>query len=339
MTSTPLKKASLFLGSKFISPKSPRLLSPRENKNGFSPPQIKLGQNLNLSKNSEENNTIKSKVQIRLNDKSVSESLIIDSPHKTDLLSYGPNKYDLLYSLGRGSFGTVIKGKYKGSTVALKIVKLDKFSNGINETNARDLVHKNVIRILDIIVSEKYALVVMEYYKNSRNLQCVLDDLSFVFNKQTTINFSRDIACGLKYCHENGVLHLDIKPKNLLVCNNICKICDFGNSVKELVGTQTFKYHGTVAYTAPEILKGREPSAKSDIYSLGILIWQMMSRKCPYELLDNEVVIYKVVKFNFRPPLDLLKEDGLSKLCCLCWDEKPTNRPSAAQASDFLNNL
>jgi serine/threonine protein kinase len=120
---------------------------------------------------------------------------------------------------------------------------LDKFSNGINETNARDLVHKNVIRILDIIVSEKYALVVMEYYKNSRNLQCVLDDLSFVFNKQTTINFSRDIACGLKYCHENGVLHLDIKPKNLLVCNNICKICDFGNSVKELVGTQTFKYH------------------------------------------------------------------------------------------------
>jgi serine/threonine protein kinase len=114
-----------------------------------------------------------------------------------------------------------------------------------------------------------------------------------------------------------------------------------------------------VAYTAPEILKGREPSAKSDIYSLGILIWQMMSRKCPYELLDNEVVIYKVakslvvliiprllescvfqvVKFNFRPPLDLLKEDGLSKLCCLCWDEKPTNRPSAAQASDFLNNL
>jgi serine/threonine protein kinase len=120
---------------------------------------------------------------------------------------------------------------------------LDKFSNGINETNARDLVHKNVIRILDIIVSEKYALVVMEYYKNSRNLQCVLDDLSFVFNKQTTIYFSRDIACGLKYCHENGVLHLDIKPKNLLVCNNICKICDFGNSVKELVGTQTFKYH------------------------------------------------------------------------------------------------
>lgn len=69
---------------------------------------------MNLSKNSEENNTIKSKVQIRLNDKSVSESLIIDSPHKTDLLSYGPNKYDLLYSLGRGSFGTVIKGKYKG---------------------------------------------------------------------------------------------------------------------------------------------------------------------------------------------------------------------------------
>jgi hypothetical protein len=70
---------------------------------------------LNLSKNFEENNTIKSKVQIRLNDKSIfEESLIIDSPHKTDLLSYGPNKYDLLYSLGRGSFGTVIKGKYKG---------------------------------------------------------------------------------------------------------------------------------------------------------------------------------------------------------------------------------
>lgn len=196
------------------------------------------------------NNVVKNSIQIKVTQEFNNEdSLNIDSPHKTELLNYGLNRYDLLYLLGKGSFGTVIKGNYhgenlndqwgqnclifSGNTIAVKIIKLNPSSNYVNEANARHFVHENIIRILDIITSQKYALVMMEYEEKSRNLQCVIDDVDLCLNKKIITKCVKDIARGLRYCHENDVLHLDIKPKNILmVNNNVCKICDFGNSMK-----------------------------------------------------------------------------------------------------------
>ncbi|XP_044258917.1 serine/threonine-protein kinase mos [Tribolium madens] len=340
--STPIKSASsLLLNTRFVSPRRPKLLSPLENKIHYtSTPKRVPKQSLNFSKELQVQKSVKNNtIQIKVTQETDCEnSLIIDSPYKSELLNYGLSKYDLLYILGKGSFGTVIKGNYHGKTVAAKIIKLNKSTDFINESNALSLHHENIITILDIIVSKKYALVMMEYNKNSKNLQNVIDDADTVLDRNAIVRFSKDVAKGLKYCHENNVLHLDIKPKNILLCDNkVCKICDFGNSVKASNATEMCTFQGTVAYTAPEILRGKLPNTKSDIYSLAILIWQMIHRKCPYEFLNSEVIIYKVVKFNFRPPLDT-KDETLSQLCCLCWDENLNKRPSAAQIVDLLNN-
>ncbi|KYB29300.1 Tyrosine-protein kinase Src64B-like Protein [Tribolium castaneum] len=335
--STPIKSASsLLLNARLVSPK---LLSPVENKICYtSTPKRVPRQSLNFSHDFQAHNPVKNPIQIKVTQENLAEdSLIIDSPHKSELLTYGLNKYDLLYILGKGSFGTVIKGNYHGKIVAVKLIKSK--SGFVNESNALNLRHENIITVFDIIVSRKYSLVMMEYHEDSKNLQSVIDDASAVLDRKTVVRFSKDVASGLKHCHENGVLHLDIKPKNILLCDNkVCKICDFGNSVKASKATEMCTFQGTVPYTAPEILRGKLPSTKSDIYSLGILIWQMIYRKSPYEFSNSEVIIYKVVKFNFRPPLDS-KDEVLARLCCLCWDESSNKRPSAAQICDLLNGV
>ncbi|XP_063909848.1 serine/threonine-protein kinase mos [Zophobas morio] len=327
--STPLKSASSFLlQRRCLSPRSPRLLSSHENKQLFlSVP----------SAESEPKLTPPKKLTKISHDFPCEESLNLNTPRKESLLNNGLNKYDLPHLIGKGSFGTVLKGNCKGDMVAIKLIKIKSPSDQINENNARSLLHRNIIRILDVKISRNYGLVVMEYYKNSKNLQDIMDE-NTTLSEEIVANYSLDVTKGLKHCHENGVLHLDIKPKNILLCNNVCKICDFGNSMKEFDSNQIFRYQGTVAYTAPEILKGKTPSSKCDIYSLGFLIWQLMSGKNPYECLDNEVIIYKVVKYNFRPSLSF-KNENLSKLCSMCWNENPAVRPTAADVCDSLENI
>ncbi|RZC36702.1 serine/threonine-protein kinase mos, partial [Asbolus verrucosus] len=99
--------------------------------------------------------------------------------------------YDLLYFIGKGSFGTVVKGKHEGNLVAVKVIKLQNSTDKdkINEYNALNLAHENVIKTIDVIINnnEKYGLILMEYHKNSRNLQTILNDTNFSLNRSTII--------------------------------------------------------------------------------------------------------------------------------------------------------
>ncbi|KAJ8941596.1 hypothetical protein NQ318_012942 [Aromia moschata] len=205
-------------------------------------------------------------------------------------MGWGESK--CLNILGTGRFGTVIRGIHKGRNVAVKVVKT---TNSAREKNSFNLHHPNIVKTIDVIEQkgENFSLIVMEYFPNSRQLQSLVEDVN-VCLKNKIISFAKQICEGVKFCHTNKVLHLDIKPQNILVCEDVCKLCDFGNSVR-LSDIQAFKHQGTVPYTAPELLQGKCPNEQCDIYSLGILYWQLRSRKNPYYEIDNiETVIYKV---------------------------------------------
>lgn len=98
-----------------------------------------------------------------------------------------------------------------------------------------------MIKILDITEkqSENYCVIIMEYYPESVHLQGYVEK-SGISLVDRILPFSKDICKGLKYCHSQGILHLDIKPQNVLVCGEVCKICDFGNSCR-LDRTEDFK--------------------------------------------------------------------------------------------------
>lgn len=123
----------------------------------------------------------------------------------------------------------------------MKIVKNKK---EIREKYALDLHHENIVRTIKIFNSEidTYAMILMEYIPNCVQLHNLLEDFDIDIDGRMK-KFSIDICKGLAHCHRNKILHLDLKPQNILVCNNGCKICDFGNSIHEDHIGGNFKHH------------------------------------------------------------------------------------------------
>lgn len=111
-------------------------------------------------------------------------------------------------------------------------MKVVKNTSQSREKNVIGLSHKNIVKVLNVIDNEinEYSIIFMEYYANSFQLQHIVEDSKTDIGNKL-VKFSIDISEGLEYCHRNNILHLDIKPQNILVCGNVCKICDFGNSL------------------------------------------------------------------------------------------------------------
>ncbi|XP_055372786.1 serine/threonine-protein kinase mos [Condylostylus longicornis] len=250
----------------------------------------------------------------------VENDINFDTPNRNEILRNGLRRPSAENLLGRGSFGTVFKGVYKGRKVAVKIIKNqnngDKFPAVINEINILNWDHENIIKILHVESTLKQSAVIMERFQG-QCLQLIIDQIEL--SVQHRLRIAKDIICGLNYCHKNGILHLDIKPQNILVAfdldtkndilkNYSCKICDFGSS--QIISKNKIEIKlsnllapiGTIRYMSPEALKNENLTPASDIYSYGVTIWQLKSRILPYYNIDcNDTVAYKVVKVNLRP--------------------------------------
>lgn len=243
-----------------------------------------------------------------------------------------------------------------GENVAMKITKP---TPQIPEAKVLGLMHDNIIKTLDVLSGNgfNYCIVVMEYFKSSVALSFLLESKpSFT----RVLNIAKDVCSGLVYLHENDILHLDIKPANILVCpDGVCKLCDFGSCMKVGESYDIFRYkvnysyyilkyvkhflttlQGTVMYTAPEILVGKLPTSKSDVYSLGILMWQLVTSKTPFSNFDNgEVLIYNVVKFGLRPDVGQCGRGEYQDLFCSCWNAEPSVRPEVAEVLANLQQM
>lgn len=141
---------------------------------------------------------------------------------------------------------------FSGTTVAMKLVRK---TNYIGEKNVLTLNHKNIVTVLEIVENEKenFCLILMEYLENCNTLQKMYTNPEIDFSK--LLKYAVDICEGLKYCHSNKVLHLDLKPSNILIINGNCKICDFGNSVKNVECVDHFQHHVSFEDLKNECLK------------------------------------------------------------------------------------
>lgn len=209
--------------------------------------------------------------------------------------------------LGRGSFGTVFKANYQGEKVAVKIVRNQtnsEVNSAENESRILKWNHKNIIRILKIETAfyTKYSLIIMEHLLNARNLLFVIEIISLPLVHR--IQITKDVANGLRYCHSKGLIHGDIKPQNILLSfhksSYVSKLCDFGSS--SLVCEPKVNNLGTMRYLSPEVLRNKPMSPSSDMFALGVTMWQMKTAENPYHWIDcNHSVAYKVVKYDIRP--------------------------------------
>ncbi|KAJ3611490.1 hypothetical protein NHX12_021505 [Muraenolepis orangiensis] len=281
--------------------------------------------------------------------------------------------------VGSGGFGSVYRATYFGDTVAVKKVKkcsknkLASRQSFWAELNAAHLRHDNVVRVLAATTcvpanpenENNIGTVLMEYV-GSRNLHhiiygCPQDAL----RSDTWLGYAADVARGLRFLHAHGIVHLDIKPANVSVSpGDVCKIVDFGSSVTVdrgagwwdagSVAPRLSHAGGTYTHRAPELLRGESITPKADIFSFGITLWQLITRQQPYCNRDREQVVYAVVAYHLRPPLDdepLLQAaaappgpqtsapPGCRSLVCRCWSGEVTSRPGADEVLVALEEL
>lgn len=249
--------------------------------------------------------------------------------------------------LGSGGFGTVHECLIGGQKYALKRFHISTRNERAaqesfqSEGLATQLIHRNIVRSLYTFVQNESRFILMEFLE-ARTLQSIVDDeANEIISLERRIRFAKQICAGLEYAHRKKIAHLDLKPLNILVCRTTdeCKIADFGcckNLVTESMSPTTptkTSLTGTYSYRAPELLRGEPATEKADIYSLGICLWQLVTRKRPYGNENHQVIIFKVVAYNLRPVIPEHTEQMYSEIMVKCWDQCKEKR---LQAKDIL---
>ncbi|XP_015915162.1 serine/threonine-protein kinase mos [Parasteatoda tepidariorum] len=243
--------------------------------------------------------------------------------------------------LGRGSFGNVTLCTYKGSKIALKVIH-DK-TTFIGERNFINIRHPHLVSILHITTLLDKVFICMEF-AGQCNLQQILDTKSEL-DFPRRLSFTIQIALGLRHCHQRRIVHGDVKPANVIVSPfGVCKLGDFGHSFKldsfvNNLWMQNEDVIGTAFYAAPEVLRGASPTLFSDIYSFGILLWQVHTRELPFAGEHPHVIIYKVAHYGFRPMFQAPSCDAYEETAKCCWSEEPSLRLNIAAVIHKLQEI
>jgi hypothetical protein len=200
------------------------------------------------------------------------------------------------------------------------------------------LRHPHVISMFDVVVHEDRPWLVMEYLP-SKSLAGLLGERAALPPAEAAA-IGKQVADGLAAAHSAGVVHRDVKPGNVLISEEgLVKLTDFGVSraVDEVQLTRTGLIAGTPAYLSPEVARGQEPTAASDVFALGSTLYTAVEGRPPFGLDDNAyALLHKVATGEVRPPA---RAGSLTSVLMWLLSPDPADRPTATQAREALAAL
>ena len=251
-------------------------------------------------------------------------------------------RYEIVGELGRGAMGIVYKAvdPVIGRTVAVKTIRLSEEGTGLKrpellarfQTEARAaglLTHPNIVVVYDAGEEDGLYYITMELVEG-KSLQALLDG-GHSFPLPRTLRILDQTCSALQFAHERNVVHRDIKPANLmLTADDTVKITDFGTAKILQFGStqQTSHVMGTPSYMSPEQVKGRAVDGRSDIFSLGVMLYEMVTGEKPFPGQNITTVIYKIVNEDPVPPrqIDPSIHPGISAVVMKALAKEPEQR-------------
>ncbi|XP_067372202.1 mitogen-activated protein kinase kinase kinase 21 isoform X2 [Channa argus] len=246
--------------------------------------------------------------------------------------------------IGVGGFGKVYRGTWKDQEVAVKAARQDPDEDitataGSVKQEAKlfsMLQHANIIKLEGVCLEEPNLCLVMEYARGG-TLNRALTGRRIP--PHILVNWAVQIARGMHYLHEEAVvpiIHRDLKSSNILLLEKIenddigrktLKITDFGLA-REWHKTTKMSAAGTYSWMAPEVIKSSLFSKGSDVWSYGVLLWELLTGEVPYRGIDGLAVAYGVAVNKLTLPIPSTCPEPFAKLMEECWDQDPHVRPS-----------
>jgi len=253
---------------------------------------------------------------------------------------------NFLERLGGGQFGEVYKGLAFGGTtmVAVKKLKIEEHFNDMIE-EAKVLLrlrHPNCVHFLGIYRNEGSDYLVTEHLPNGSLDIFIQKHSEEDISVPMLIQMAIDAASGMNYLHTQNIIHRDLSGRNLLVDTDMkVKVGDFGMS-KVLVDVDFYKSNDhkiPIKWSAPEVLEFRKYSQASDSWSMGVVLYEIITRgRAPYAGMSNNEVVTAVVEEDYRLPKPKGCPDEIYLLMTWCWKKNPIDRPSFKQIVESLRS-
>ena len=227
-----------------------------------------------------------------------------------------------------------------GKRVALKMLKESISDNTqalrrfINESKAVAMLnHPNIVKIVDVSVKTEHKFIVMEYIKGITLRDYMNKKVKLGWQEATA--FIAQILQALDHAHMKGVIHRDIKPQNIMVMEGgIIKVADFGIAKIPNAETVTMVDHavGTIYYISPEQAKGKKIDARSDLYSLGVMFYEMITGELPFMAENSYAIMHKQIHDAPRPPKEHVPQLplGVEQIILCAMEKDAANRYQSA---------
>jgi eukaryotic-like serine/threonine-protein kinase len=260
-------------------------------------------------------------------------------------------RYELLSELGRGTSGVVYKAfdPKLDRLVALKILRpeltsLEESGVGLKQrfhqeaVAAGRLTHPAIVAVHDVGEAEGRPFMIMEYIEGGTLADLLLGGQPL--SLADAVEIVLQVCAALDYAHRHGVVHRDIKPRNILVGPGVTKVSDFGTA--RILGashTQTGTMMGTPAYISPEMVRGQAADPRSDLFSLGVVLYETVTGVNPFNAADLAAVLYRIVNLD-APSVRQHKAElpaALDRVLRRALAKEPESR--FATATDFAGAL
>ncbi|XP_020578374.1 serine/threonine-protein kinase HT1-like [Phalaenopsis equestris] len=250
----------------------------------------------------------------------------------------------------QGAFGKLYRGSYNGEDVAIKL--LEKPENDPERAQLMEqqfaqevmmlatLKHLNVVRFIGACRKQTVWCIVTEYAKGGSVRQFLTRRQNRSVPLKIAVRQALDVARGMAYVHGLGFIHRDLKSDNLLIFGDkSIKIADFGVARIEVQTEGMTPETGTYRWMAPEMIQHRPYTQKVDVYSFGIVLWELITGMLPFQNMTAVQAAFAVVNRGARPIIPSECPPALGEIMTRCWNANPDVRPPFADIVKLLENV